>query len=185
MTSTQPATRIHNVTVFGGSTPGKTDYRKAVELGGLLAKAGYAVLTGGYVGTMEAVSRGAAEAGGHVIGVTCDEIESWRKVSPNAWVQEERRFRTIRERLFALIESCDAALALPGGVGTLTEISIMWNHLLTDAIAPRPLVLIGSNWKGVFDLFLQSAAEYVPHSQRRWVSFAADNPAALRLLAER
>lgn len=178
----QIAPTIKNITVFGGSTPGPDDYDSALQLGSMLAEAGMTVLTGGYIGTMEAVSRGAAEAGGHVIGVTCDEIESWRKVSANAWVKEERRFRTIRERLFALIESCDAALALPGGVGTLTEISIMWNHLLTDAIAPRPLILIGPTWKAVFDLFLQSAKEYIPESQRKWISFAQNNHVALGIL---
>jgi len=179
MTSIQ---QIRNITIFGGSTPGPVEYQNALQLGSLLARAGFVVQTGGYIGTMEAVSRGAAEAGGHVVGVTCDEIESWRKVAPNAWVKEERRFRTIRERLFALIESCDAALALPGGVGTLTEISIMWNHLLTDAITPRPLILIGESWKSIIDHFLQSFSEYVPASQRRWVSFAPDNQAALHML---
>ena len=57
------------------------------------------MLTGGYIGTMEAVSRGAAEAGGHVIGVTCEEIEAWRPVRVNAWVKEEIRRKTLMERL--------------------------------------------------------------------------------------
>ncbi len=54
-------------------------YEEARELGKFLAEHGHAVLTGGYMGTMEAVSRGACEAGGHVIGVTCEDIEEWRK----------------------------------------------------------------------------------------------------------
>src|SRR4030067_1311509 len=112
------------ITVFGGSQPkpGEPVYQDALHLGKLLAQQGYILLNGGYIGTMEALSRGAAESGGHVIGVTCDEIEAWRKVKANAWVKEERRYPTIRERLMALIESWDAALALPGGAGTLTEI---------------------------------------------------------------
>ena len=78
------------VSVFGGSQPreGTTAYEEARKLGELLAKQGHVVLTGGYIGTMEAVSRGAAEAGGHVIGVTCEEIERWRKVGGNRWVKE-------------------------------------------------------------------------------------------------
>ena len=76
---------------------------------------------------MEAVSRGASEAGGHVIGVTCVDIENWRKVGANRWVKEEWRKQTLIERLQALVEGCDAALALPGGPGTLTEVSLMWN----------------------------------------------------------
>ena len=108
------------ITVFGGSQPkpGEPAYEDALRLGSLIGQAGYTVLTGGYIGTMEAVSRGAAEAGGHVIGVTCDEIEAWRPVKPNPWVTEEMRFPTLHQRLFALIDNCDAALALPGGVGT-------------------------------------------------------------------
>ena len=76
---------IKRVTVFGGSKPhaGSQAYAQAQRLGELLALAGCTVLTGGYIGAMEAVSRGAAEAGGHVIGITCDEIESWRPVKPN------------------------------------------------------------------------------------------------------
>lgn len=60
------------VTVFGGAAavPGNPAYFEAQRLGCLLAQAGHAVLTGGYMGAMEATSRGAAEAGGHVIGVT-------------------------------------------------------------------------------------------------------------------
>ncbi|MBI1855311.1 MAG: LOG family protein [Chloroflexi bacterium] len=104
------------VSVFGSSKPmpGEKAYADAAELGGLLAKRGHAVLTGGYMGTMEAVSRGAAEAGGHVIGVTCSDIEKWREVGANQWVREEIRKTTLTERLIGLIETCDAALALPG-----------------------------------------------------------------------
>ncbi len=89
------------ITVFGGSNPlpGSPAYAEAYELGKLLALAGHTILTGGYIGTMEAVSRGANEAGGHVIGVTCTDIETWRGVGVNAWVQEERRFATLQERL--------------------------------------------------------------------------------------
>jgi hypothetical protein len=105
---------MKRVTVFGGSNPGERDYEQALQLGRLLGLAGCTVLTGGYIGTMEAVSRGAAEGGGHVVGVTCDEIEAWRPVRPNPWVQEEMRYPTLRQRLFALIENCDAAIALPG-----------------------------------------------------------------------
>ncbi len=66
------------VSVFGGSQPKEGDaaYTEAQELGRLLAERGHTVLTGGYIGTMEAVSRGANEAGGHVIGVTCEDIEA-------------------------------------------------------------------------------------------------------------
>jgi uncharacterized protein (TIGR00730 family) len=165
---------MKRVTVFGGSRPkpGEDDYQQALRLGSLLGQTGYTVLTGGYMGSMEAVSRGAVEAGGHVIGVTCDEIEAWRPVSPNPWVQEEIRRPTLRQRLFTLIEDNDAALALPGGPGTLTEIMMMWNLLLVEAIPARPLILIGPGWQTTFEQFYRSQGDYIPESQRRWLSFA-------------
>src|SRR5689334_23846727 len=121
--------RIMNVTIFGGAQPKEGDaaYEEARELGKQLVQRGHCVLTGGCIGTMEAVSRGAHEAGGHVIGVTCEDIEVWRPIKANAWVKEEIRKKTLIERLHTLIHESDAAFALPGGPGTLTEISVMWN----------------------------------------------------------
>ncbi len=171
-----------NVTVFGGSRPGPADYDQAYRLGQLLGAAGHAVLTGGYIGVMEAVSRGAVEAGGHVIGVTCAEIENWRPVKPNAWVKEERRFACLRDRLFALIEGCDAAIALPGGPGTLAEIAMMWNHLLAGSIQPRPLILVGPGWQAVIDALYAHLGEYTPAEQRGWLRFAGDGEQAFALL---
>ena len=172
------------VTVFGGSQPkpGDQAYQNAYKLGCLLGDAKHDVVTGGYIGTMEAVSRGAAENGGRVIGVTCNEIEAYRPVEPNRWVLEERRFTTLRERIFALMDGCDAALALPGGPGTLTEIAITWNHLLIGAIAPRPLILIGTGWQETIGGFFRSFDEYIPEAQRRWLTFAPDVENAVELL---
>lgn len=167
---------IQFVTVFGGSAPkpGEPAYQEAQRLGTLLGKAGYTVLTGGYIGTMEAVSRGAAEAGGNVIGVTCEEIEAWRSGGANAWVAEEMRFPSLRERLFALIDTCQAAIALPGGPGTLTEISLMWNQMITRSLSPRPLILVGPGWKAVFDGFFNYQGSYIPPSQRELIKFSPD-----------
>jgi uncharacterized protein (TIGR00725 family) len=177
---------MKNITVFGGSRPrpGEAAYEQALRLGLALGRAGFTVLTGGYIGTMEAVSRGAAEAGAPVIGITCEQIEAWRPVNPNPWVQEERRFATLRLRLLALIDDCDAALALPGGAGTLTEISMMWNQLLTGAISSRPLILIGPAWQVLFEMFFAQLGEYVPPDQRTWLSFAADEAEAVRMLVD-
>lgn len=173
-----------NVTVFGGSQPkeGSPAYSEASQLGKLLAEAGHAVLTGGYIGTMEAVSRGANEAGGHVIGVTCEEIEQWRGVGANAWVKEERRFKTLRQRLDALIDGCDAAIALPGGPGTLTEIALMWNLMIVDAIHRRPLILVGHGWQSMFDQAYIELDNYFVPSQRSLVQFATDVQSAVKLL---
>jgi len=172
------------VSVFGGSQPeeGSRAYQEAYELGKLLAEAGHTVLTGGYIGTMEAVSRGASEAGGHVIGVTCAEIERWRPVKANGWVKEEWRRETLLERLQTLVEGCDAAIALPGGPGTLTEIALTWNLMIIGSITPRPLILVGDGWQIVLDQVYQSFAEYVPANQRALVEFAPDVQKAVEIL---
>lgn len=175
------------VTIFGGSQPppGSHAYAEARELGGLLAQAGHIVLTGGYMGTMEAVSRGASEAGGHVIGVTCADIEAWRPVRANTWVQEEHRFSTLQERLNELVRTCDAALALPGGPGTLTEIALTWNLMIVASIPAKPLILIGPDWKVVMDGFFGSFDRYVPQNQRSLIQFTPDVQDAVRLLSIR
>ena len=170
---------MKNITVFGGSRPTPIDYEQAVRLGKLLGEAGFNVLTGGYMGTMEAVSQGAAQTGVNVIGVTCDQIEAWRPVKANAWVKEERRYPSLRQRLYALMEQCDAAIALPGGPGTLAEIALMWNHLLIASIPAKPLILVGEGWKTTFEQFFQALGEYTPAEQRKWLSFAPDADAAV------
>lgn len=174
------------IAVFGGSQPlpGSPAYQEAYLLGKALAHAGHTVLTGGYIGTMEAVSRGAAEAGGHVIGVTCAEIERWRPVGPNPWVREEWRCETLLERLQRIIFHSQAAIALPGGPGTLTEIALTWNLMLIASIPPRPLILVGAGWGAVFGQFFDSLGEYVPQVQRRFLRFAGDVRQAAEMLEE-
>lgn len=173
-----------NISVFGGSQPKEGDaaYAEAQELGKLLAQRGHTVLTGGYIGTMEAVSRGASEAGGHVIGVTCVDIENWRKVGANRWVKEEWRKQTLIERLQALVEGCDAALALPGGPGTLTEVSLMWNLMIVESLHRRPLILIGDGWQSVFDQVFKQLDVYTPAHQRELLTFAKDIHTAVEFL---
>jgi uncharacterized protein (TIGR00730 family) len=173
------------ITVFGGAhpQPGSPAYQEAYELGKLLAMAGHSVLTGGYVGTMEAVSRGANEAGGHVIGVTCADIEAWRAVKANAWVQEERHFATLQERLNELVLACDAAIALPGGPGTLTEISMSWNLMIVNSMPPKPLLLVGSGWRAVLDRFFVEFHDYMPVHQREFIQFVPTVQDAVTRLA--
>jgi uncharacterized protein (TIGR00730 family) len=174
------------ITVFGGSqpTPDHPVYQDALHLGRLIAQAGYTLLNGCYIGTMEALSRGASEAGGRVIGVTCDQIEAWRPVKANQWVTEEWHYVTFQERIFALIDNCDACLALPGGVGTLAELVLTWNLLLTRILSPRPLILIGAGWQAVIESFLAKQGEFIPATQRQWVSFSPDVDTGFKRLQE-
>ena len=175
------------ISVFGGSQPrpGSPAYEEAQQLGELLAQRGHTVMTGGYIGTMEAVSRGANEAGGHVIGVTCGEIERWRDVAANKWIKEEWRKQTLIQRLQVLIRECDAAIALPGGPGTLTEIALMWNLMIVESMHRRPLILVGDGWQSVFEQFRIALGTYIPDVQRELVSFAKDMLTAVELIENR
>jgi uncharacterized protein (TIGR00730 family) len=172
------------VSVFGGSQPkeGSLAYEEARLLGELLAQRGHIVLNGGYIGTMEAVSRGACEAGGHVIGVTCEDIETWRAGGKNRWVKEEMRKKSLIERLQFLVEECDAAIALPGGPGTLTEIALTWNLMIVESLHRRPLILVGDGWQSVFDQFLKSFDGYIPANQRELILMAKDVHTAVNMI---
>lgn len=163
------------ITVFGGSSPREGDqaYSEAFTLGMLLGKSGHAVLTGGYMGTMEAVSKGAKEAKSHVIGVTCKEIERWRPVKANPYVMEEWVCETLSERINRLIDKCDAAIALPGGVGTLAEVCVMWNRLIIKDLPRKPLIIVGEAWQNILKGFMEKQGNYLPEHDRLIVTFAA------------
>lgn len=136
------------VSVFGSSQvePGSAAYEEARIVGMLLAKAGLTVCNGGYGGIMEAVSRGAKEAGGSVIGVTT----SWfAHLTANAWLDREVRTATFLERLRTIIEMGHGYIALKGGVGTLTEVSTVWSMMQTRSIPPRPFILLSDPWCGL------------------------------------
>jgi len=131
---------------------------------------------------MEAVSRGASESGGQVIGVTCAEIESWRNVGANPWVQLELKQETLIQRLDMLINQCDAALALPGGIGTLAEILVTWNRLVIQSISPRPLILIGPEWKKTLTSFMDQQGAFISESDRLSIQFADTAAQTVELL---
>lgn len=154
------------VAVFGGASPrpGEPAYQDAQRLGSLLARRGHTVLTGGYIGVMEAVSRGANEAGGHVIGVTCNEIEQWRNSTANPWVKEEIKFETLRERMYALVDGCDAAVVMPGGVGTLAELAVTWNEQIINHRLQFPVILVGPGWEEIIHSFSTIFEKYI-HTQ--------------------
>jgi len=140
-----PAAR--RASVFGSATtaPGTPAYDDVRRLGRLLAEAGYAVCTGGYLGAMAAASQGAREAGGPAIGVT---VAPWADArTPNRWLTEEIATTTLHERLQRLLES-DALLAVDGGVGTLAEVALGWN-LRQKGATRAPLILIGPHWRRV------------------------------------
>ena len=167
--------------VFGSNSPqeGDLDYAAARELGRLLAQAGYVIATGGYFGTMEAASRGAKEAGGHVIGVTTSIFDAVR-LHPNAYLDEELKFPTLFQRLHHLVTMGDAWVALPGGIGTLSEVALTWSLLQVGEVKRQPLVLVGELWRRTIGEF--STDYYVAPRNRDLVRYAADVQHVLALL---
>ncbi len=144
------------IAVFGGRhpIPGDAEYSEALKLGSLLASAGYDVMSGGYSGVMEAVSRGAVQAGGEAIGVT---MEIFASFTPNPFLTREIRTRDFLERLHVLISQASGFIALRGGMGTLTEVSLIWNLLQTRTMSDKPMILVGKFWKPM----LLSLAEHL------------------------
>ena len=146
------------VTIFGSSLPGEASraYAEARQLGKLLAEAGFAICNGGYRGLMEASARGAREAGGHTIGVTC---EIWPGRA-NQWIVEEVRTRSFSERIMTLLERGDAYVVLPGGTGTLAELALAWEMMnkgtLSKTVGGRkPLLVMAPYWQPVIDCLQQ------------------------------
>ena len=149
---------MKTVTIFGSSLPGEgsTAYLEAQRLGRLLAEAGYAVCNGGYGGLMEATARGAREAGGHTIGITC---VLWSRPA-NPWIVEEVRAETFSERLMTLLARGDAYIVLPGGTGTLAELALAWEVMnkssLSETVGGRkPLLVMAPYWQPVIDCLQQ------------------------------
>jgi uncharacterized protein (TIGR00730 family) len=159
------------ITVFGSSRSksGDADYQEAHELGGLLARAGFTICSGGYSGSMEAVSRGAREAGGQTIGVTVDVIRR----SGNEWLDEEMREETIFRRIEKMTTLASGFVALRGGAGTLAEVALTLNLLFLGALEPRPLVLVGKDWQAVMNCIFQHLVASEP--ERQLLSYA-DSP---------
>lgn len=138
------------VTVFGSSRPreGDADYKEARQLGRALAEHGFAVCSGGYGGVMEAVSRGAKEAGGRTYGVTA---EFFKGAKLNAWIDHEVKVKTWQERLFELIRRGDGFVACKGGTGTLVELAVVWEMLNKSVMNGKPFAVLGDFWRPILE----------------------------------
>jgi uncharacterized protein (TIGR00730 family) len=137
------------VTIFGGSKckHDSEEYLQALDLGHRLAQAGFTICTGGYLGVMEAASRGAREAGGRVFGIVMNQFKS----EPNRYLTDKVATNHFYERLQNLITRSVGFVAFRGGMGTVTEISLVWNKLQTRVLDRRPIVLVGDCWRDVVD----------------------------------
>ncbi|ONM50793.1 TIGR00730 family Rossman fold protein [Nocardia donostiensis] len=139
------------VTVFGSArTPLEhPEYEAGRAIGAALAEAGFAVITGGGPGAMEAANRGACEAGGYSIGLG---IELPFEQSLNEWVDLGINFRYFFVRKTMFVKYSQAFVCLPGGFGTLDELFEALTLVQTRKITRFPVILFGSRyWSGLVD----------------------------------
>jgi len=153
------------IAVFGASSSSRGDsaYVEGVECGALLARHGFAVATGGYGGTMEAVSEGARTAGGRVVGVTAPSVFP-RRSGPNAHVTEEIPARSLIERIDLLVANAAGVIALHGSLGTAAELIVAWNVAFIQRFSdgsPKPIVAVGAPWRDLVP-YLASTLETDP-----------------------
>ena len=139
----------HGVTIFGSArtTPDDDHYQAAVEVGRLLASAGFAVLTGGGPGIMEAANKGALEAGGDSVG--CN-IELPFEQDSNPYLTTSITFNYFFVRKVMFVKYAVAFIIFPGGFGTMDELFEALTLIQTNKIRNFPVILIGkSYWAGL------------------------------------
>lgn len=139
------------VSVFGSARtkPDAHEYAMAVAVGRGLAEAGYAVITGGGPGIMEAANRGAHEAGGLSVGLG---IELPFEQSMNEYVDLGVNFRYFFARKTCFVKYSQGFVVLPGGFGTFDELFESLTLVQTHKVTEFPIVLVGSDyWQGLLD----------------------------------
>ncbi len=138
------------VAIIGSARIGPEDprYSDAERLGAALAGEGWTVVTGGYGGLMGAAATGARSVGGHTIGLP---MSAWKHLTPHESHTQLRWSADYAERLRHLL-AADVVVALPGGLGTLSEASIVWAAAQTEANTPA-LLLVGTVWTKLAAVF--------------------------------
>jgi uncharacterized protein (TIGR00730 family) len=147
------------ITIFGTARarPGDSTFTMAYETGMLLAQAGFTIANGGYGGTMLAAAKGAAGAGGEIVGVTCSAFKSSRA---NEYVTREIVTDSLDERLEKLVELGRAYIVLPGGTGTLLELAKVWELKNKGFLkGDKPVILLGGFWKPLIELIATEDAD--------------------------
>ena len=137
------------VSIFGSARalPGHGDYKTAEEIGRLLAKNGYTVITGAGPGIMEAANKGASEAGGESVGLN---IELPMEQKPNPYVKTLLRFRYFFVRKVMFVKYAAAFVVLPGGFGTMDEFFEALTLIQTERMNRFPIILVGKKyWSGL------------------------------------
>jgi uncharacterized protein (TIGR00730 family) len=174
------------VTVFGSAriSPDDPIYAQGRRLGAALAEAGFAVITGGGPGTMEAVNRGAQEAGGLSVGLG---IELPFEQRLNDWVDLGVSFRYFFVRKTMFVKYAEAFVILPGGVGTLDELFEALTLVQTGKVTRFPVVLIGSQyWSGLVEWLRSTVlpAGLIKESDLHILSITDDVDEAVRIIVQ-
>jgi uncharacterized protein (TIGR00730 family) len=141
------------VSIFGSARVHPDDplYGETTKLADLLSRAGYAVITGGGPGLMEAANKGAAEAGGDSIGLHI-HLPLEQKPNPYLTIKSDYRYFFVRKLMF--VKYAMAYIAMPGGFGTLDEVSEALVLIQTKRIKPFPIIFLGTAfWGGLMDWF--------------------------------
>jgi uncharacterized protein (TIGR00730 family) len=141
---------VKGVSIFGSarSEPGSPDYRRAEAMGRTLARAGFAVITGGGPGDMEAANKGALEAGGESVGLA---VELPYEPRPNPYLTRTLSFRYFFVRKVMFVKYSQAFVIMPGGFGTLDELFEAVTLIQTKKVKPFPVILTGEDdyWDGL------------------------------------
>ncbi len=143
------------ITSFGSAfiKPNEPLYTQAVELGKYIAEAGYTVCSGGYNGTMEAISKGARSAGGKTIGIS---VKGWEN-KVNEFIDENIQAENLMERILKLINIADAYIIFKGGTGTLLEISATLELMNKKAISEKKMIFYTDFWKNMIETLRQDS----------------------------
>ncbi len=175
-----------SVTVFGSARlkEGSRWYEEARKLGSLVAKDGYAVVTGGGPGIMEAANRGAYEAGGKSVGVNI-QLPMEQRINP--YVNQSRGFHYFFSRKLMLSYSAQAYVYFPGGFGTLDEMFEIVTLIQTKKIATHiPVILVGKEfWQPIIqwvETDLCEKFQTIDHEDRRIFSLVDSAEEAYRIV---
>jgi uncharacterized protein (TIGR00730 family) len=172
LSSLEPA-----VTIFGSarSKPGDKYYAMAEELGGLLAKEGFTVITGGGPGIMEAANKGSKEAGGQSVGLNI-VLPFEQKL--NTYTNLHINFRYFFVRKVMFVKYAISYVIFPGGFGTMDELFEALTLIQTDKLKPFPVILIGSKyWEGLLTWVNDTMMkEGMISPEDRWIFTVVDTP---------